>query len=99
MAIPTNIPVKSNTNQTRIDGTQPTTKARTTEVEALKPPRTHHTVLGRAFEDDHTSRILCEYRIGRNLGFTDNALIIWVAGRVGCFTHIVRQTIVNNLLE
>jgi len=100
MAIPTHIPVKSKTNQAKLDGTQPTTKARTTEVEALRAKRSpHSTVLGAAFKDDATSRILCEYNIGRNLGFSGTTLLVWVAGRVGVFVSTVRQTVVNNLLE
>jgi hypothetical protein len=83
MAIGTYIPVKSKTNQTKIDGTQPTTKARQTEVAALKTPPKPSTVLGAAFEHDCTAAVECGYNLARQRGYWGMQIVNYVCYYAG----------------
>lgn len=93
MAIGTRIPVKSSSNDTDLNGSQPTTKLRVTEAQALNGWYEDDTLQASytmiefteqekwraVYQADYDAEVLCSK--GRNL--RGGARLRWIAGRCG----------------
>ena len=94
LAISTYIPVKSKTNQTKIDGTQPTVKPRTTEIEALRVRFIPVTKV--AFTELEKQRLIFEadaqaaYLCSKGKHLYGGARKRWIAGQVGVTVREVK---------